>query len=479
MRLSDYDASFLYRETPATPMHGASICVLEGELSIEDLRRHVAQSIPNAPRYRQKLAFVPMQLAHPKWIDDPGFDLANHVFAHPLPRGASLDEGIDQCLEIAATPLSRDHPLWQIWLISGIPDHTLILQLTHQSMIDNAAGIDPGDVFLNVRKQSVTEGEAEPLPPWEPEAEPDSMTLASEAVIESSAKLREAGQRLANFTPKSTEMMRRAAETLTRFIAEPVITAPWNRSAVSQRRTFSWRKYPFADVRRIRNVLGGTVNDVVLAIVVEAAARYLERQGIEATGQHLRVMCPVSVRRQDADGVRGNRVTGTFPVFRAETADMHRRLRDVQWETESIKQNNEAQALQLLTEMAPPTPPFALQGMQLMAQGSAPVSNLMSSLLPAMPGLLPAPVVGFNFACTTVPGAQTTQYYAGHQVIESLALLTLRDNVGYGVAVSSYDQNVYFNLIADSEMLNDVHTMGEILDETFAELKQAAATEAA
>ena len=182
----------------------------------------------------------------------------------------------------------------------------------------------------------------------------------------------------------------------------------------------------FAEIRRIRSTLGGTVNDVVLAAVTEGAARYLKAHDERTDGQHLRVMCPVNVRTEDERGALGNRVSAIFPIFDAEPMDMTTRLHKVRWETEQIKNNREAQAMQMVTESAPAVPPVAMAPMLLVGTPWDPTKLAANFPLPVPPTFGPRPpMLGINFVCTNVPGVQTTQYLAGYPILDNLGMLML------------------------------------------------------
>jgi WS/DGAT/MGAT family acyltransferase len=457
-------------------MHGSGIAVIEGEVGLDEFKQHLAGRLHRIPRYRQRLLFVPFNIAHPKWVDDPDFNLDNHVHEHQLDGGSSVEDAIDYAVALAEPLLPRDKPLWAMHLIRGVPDITVLLQVAHHAMVDGASGVDISLILFDVQERSST---AETTPePWNPEPLPNPASLAAEALREATQSF--ANQRLAleNFTGARGELLRRATESMTRFVAEPVVTAPWNRGSVGPTREFTWRKASFSAVRQIRNSLGGTINDVVLAVVVEAAARYMDSKGMNLAGQHLRVMCPVNVRREDEKGALGNRVSGIFPVFDAQPMAATERLKDVRWETEHIKQNREAQALQLLSEMMPYLPPIAMMGAQLVGtpwdparmSASSPIASLSSlaNLLPALP------MVGFNFTCTNVPGVQTTQYLAGHKVLDNLAVLMLGGNLGFGMAILSYDQKLYFNFVCDPGLMPDLDKFVELFDTVLKEMADAA-----
>ena len=472
MRLSTQDASFLYSETASGPMNGAGISVIEGELAFETVYRHIGSRLHLVPRYRQRLAIVPFNLAHPKWVDDPDFDLANHVRRHRLPAGSTLEDAMQAALDLNEPLLPRDQPLWRMYVIEGVTDRTVLAQIGHHAMVDGASGVDLSLVMFDLQKDAP---QSDPEP-WHPEPLPSPVELATEAALETAHTLSgENPFKAVNFTSERSELLRRATESMTRFLAEPVVTAPWNAAPVGPKRRFLWRRYSFGDFRRIRSTLGGTINDVVLAVVTESAARYLKAHGERAAGRHLRIMCPVNVRTEDERGALGNRVSAIFPVFDAEPMNMAERLHKVRWETEQIKNNREAQAMQLMMESAPAMPPVAMAPTMLVGTPWDPTAIGANFPLPVPPAFGPRPpLFGVNFTCTNVPGVQTTQYLAGHRILDNLAFLMLGGTLGYGVVVSSYNQRIYFSLICDRRLMPDLEVMANGVEDAFRELLDAA-----
>jgi diacylglycerol O-acyltransferase / wax synthase len=136
MRLSATDAAFLYSETASGPMHISSVYVLEGELGFEDFYEHFAARIHLLPTYRQKIAMVPFNVAHPKWIEDPDFDLKNHLIHHGLPQGASFQEALDFTVVLNEPMLERSKPLWADHIVTRLPGVTMVLNITHHCIID-------------------------------------------------------------------------------------------------------------------------------------------------------------------------------------------------------------------------------------------------------------------------------------------------------------------------------------------------------
>ena len=478
MRLTDHDASFLTSETADTPMHGVGISIIEGVIGFDEVFDQIAARIHQIPRYRQKLAFVPLNLAQPVWVDDAQFDLQNHVQELRVKRGTHIEGAFEEILSAAETLLPRDRPLWLIYVVKGVKGVTLLAHFAHHAMVDGASGVDISQILFDIQPNPKR---PDASPDWQPQKSPDPAALAMQALQENTQMFAQRARNMGSFDSGNAELVRRATESVTRFISEPVMSAPWNRGVVQRGRVFRYRKYDFASIRKIRNALGGTVNDVVLAIVVEAAARYAEAADKHSTGRHLRVMCPVNVRREGEQGVLSNRVSGIFPVFKADPGDAVERLKEVRWETENIKQNREAQALQLLSELMPPMPPsvnkddglFGLAGLNLAT------FNPLALLSQFGPPILPSyvanlPMAGFNFTCSNVPGVQTTQYFAGRKVVDQLAVLMLAANLGYGTAILSYDQSLYFNLVSDPKLMPDIDVMADLIDAVFNELQAAA-----
>jgi len=472
MRLTDHDASFLYAETASAPMNGATVTVIEGEVPFETFMDHMASRMHLIPRYRQRLAFVPFNIAHPKWIDDPEFDIKHHVRSHRVAPGTTLEQAIQASIKLTERLLPRDKPLWMMYLIEGVTGHTVLLSMGHHALVDGASGVDISLILFDLQKDAPRT--PAPAKAWQPGAAPTPFELTREAAAETAEKWRvQFGSR--ESSAERGELLRRAAESMTRFISEPVVTAPWNASMIGPRRQFEWRRLSFSAFRNIRRSFGGTINDVVLALVVESAARYMALHNERVEGRHLRVMVPVSVRREDEQGALGNRVSGIFPVFGAEPMEITERLRKVRWETEHIKQNREAQAMELMMESMPSLPPLTMAPTLLVGSAFDPTALAARFPLPVPPSFAPRlPMVGYNFTCTNIPGVQTTQYLLGNRIIDSLAVLMLNGNIGYGIAVVSYNQGLYFSFISDPRLLPDLHVMADGVVNAFDELLVAA-----
>ena len=485
MRLTASDASFLYGESVSSPMHISSVYILEGELPYAQVLQHFASRLHLVPSYRRKLAQVPMNIAHPQWVDDPDFNIENHVLPHSVAAGATLEQGMDAAIELNETILERSRPLWRVYVIEGVPERTLILMMTHHAMIDGASGIELTTVLYDFDRKGANV-EPPPAEPWVAQPTPAPMERFNQA-------LRENLSRLATSNPWATmrevasqqELLRRGLGVMSRFVSRPVVTAPFNAGTVGPKRKLRWIKQPLSEFREIRRGLGGTINDIVLTVVSEAVARYLDGHGERTAEAQMRIMCPVNVRTDDDQGTLGNQVSAIFPLLPAWPMDVVSRHGVVCAEVERIKADQEAQALTFLQNSAPEPWPVALAPTQLIGTPldyTALAARFPLPILPAIGAWRP-PNFGLNFVCTNVPGVQVPQYLCGHRVLDTIGVLVLSGNIGFSVTVVSYNQWLYFNFICEPRLLPDLETIvdaataayGEVLEAARARSEQASA----
>ncbi len=475
MRLSPTDASFLYAESHSGPMHISSIYVLEGEIAFETVLQHIEERIHLIPAYRRKIAQVPFNLGHPKWVDDPDFDLSFHVRHHQLPAGASLEDGIDAASRLNEPMMDRNRPLWHFYVISGVEDRTLLLQMTHHAMIDGASGIELTTILYDFDPNGEPVPEAQEA--WQPQQPPGPVALFQEALQEnlqnlprlSSADLSPAA--LTEQSDKQRELFRRATDMVSGFVTRPAVTAPFNASIVGPQRKVRFLKRDFGEIREIRRALGGTINDVVLTVVSEGIARYLKEHNEPVGNQYLRIMCPVNVRTEDQQGALGNQVSAIFPMLPAWSMPLKNRLAVICAELERIKAQEEAQALTLASDSASSVWPLALAPTQLVGTPADPTALLARVPWPVPPNMgWRPPNPGINFVCTNVPGVQVPQYLAGHKVLDTIGLLILTGNIGFSVTILSYNKQLYFNMICEPRLLPDLELVVDSVSESFDEL---------
>jgi WS/DGAT/MGAT family acyltransferase len=358
-------------------------------------------------------------------------------------------------------------------VIEGVPGKTLILQATHHAMIDGASGIELTTILYDIDRNA-----GEPAPqPWQPHEVPSAVERFNQALRDNLEEWREADPfKLFRGGAKQMALMAKASEIFTRFMIRPAILAPFNAGLVGPHRQVAWLKKSFADIREIRRTLGGTINDVVLAVVTEAVARYLDVHGERTANQYLRIMCPVNVRTEDQKGALGNQVSAIFPMLPAWPMDATERMSAVIQEMERIKHDEEAQALTLVRESMLPIPPVGLALTQLVGTRFDPTALAARVPMPVLPspGGFRPPNPGINFVCTNVPGVQVPQYMCGHEVTDTIGLLVLTGNVGFSVTILSYNKQLFFSFICEPRLLPDLELIAENAELAFGELLEAA-----
>src|ERR671918_2413939 len=302
-RLTTVDASFLLQERRSSHMHVGAVLVFEGPPpSYEDLLDQVRSRLHLVPRFRHRLTTPPLQMGRPFWIDDASFNLEYHVRHSALPKPGSEEQLRRLAGRLFSQQLDRSKPLWELWLVQGLKRKRFaLLTKTHHALVDGVAGVDIATGLFDV---TPVPEPAEPEHPWVPEPEPSTLDLAARGVqglATTPLKLaRRVGTTIEHPRP-AIEQAGEAVEALTEVgwaLANPAPDVPLNTEIGSHRR-FCWIRADLDDLKRIKNTLGGTVNDVVLAIVSGALRRWLHARGVRTQGLELRDLVPVSIRVED------------------------------------------------------------------------------------------------------------------------------------------------------------------------------------
>jgi len=478
-RLSAQDATFIYGESRNGPLHIGSISFFEDEIAYPELIRHFESKLPLVPTYRQRLVPVPFNLDHATLEDDPDFKIENHVKLHQLPADTSEAQLIEAVMAVFRKPLDRSRPLWETHLFNGFKgNRSVVMWSIHHSLVDGVSGMELMNVVLDFRPDPPALPEPD-VEPWSPKRLPGPLQQVLGAALDRAQQQVDSMRRLGRVAPDFAALIKDLgadAGTLARLarqMTRPIAAAPWNAGVVSQERTLTWLRTSFADVRAIRTAFGGTINDVVLAMLSEGAARYL-RDHNGQPGAPFRLGCPVNVRRDDESGAMGNRVSMMFPELPAEPMDPVARLKLVTAETQRIKESGEPQALERLMSNAASAPPAftaMLAGIATTAMDAA------VSFQPIFPSWArrAAPPMGINFIATNVPGSQVPLFLHGHRMVDYIGLLPLGGNLGFGVPIVSYNQNLYFTMMAEPNLMPDPERMKSLVEQAFEELKQAAA----
>lgn len=478
-RMTSQDASFIYGESHAGPLHIGLMNIFDGHLDYDELIDHMAQRMHLLPRYRQKLVFVPFNLAHATLEDDPEFDLHNHVKCHSLPDGTDDPAFVRAAMAAFEPMLERGKPLWELHLFQGLAGgRSAIVWKIHHCLVDGVSGMELLTMALDLRAEAPP-----PEPPaqaWEPPPLPSPLRRFSSAMIDLVQNRLNDARKLAELIEAPRAVAAQAAALagyagrMVLMVGRQIVAAPWNAALVTPSRSLAWLTVSFGDVRAIRNALGGTVNDVVLAILSEAAARYMKHRGVRTNHAPLRIGCPVNVRRGGESGALGNRVSMMFPELPSAPMEVVARLQGVMRETGRIKAGNEPQALELILAGSDLIAPTVMGLGSLLGTNAIDLAARLGGLAPGLARMVALPPPGINFIATNVPGAQVPLFLAGRKMIEMVGLVPLGANLGYNVAIVSYNQKLVFGMMAEPRLMPDVDLMQAFAAEVFIELMAAA-----
>jgi WS/DGAT/MGAT family acyltransferase len=454
-RLSAQDAGFLYLERQDVPLHIGSLGVYEGRISFERFSNHINSRMPLIPRYRQRLTFVPLSIAHPAWEDDPDFRIENHVYHVPLPAPGTDQQLADLAAELFAQPLDRGKPLWEMYVIDGIEgDRTGILSKVHHCMVDGVSGIALLMATVDINPEPAPAPETAP---WEPGPLPDVGARLADAFWDQLSEQRDILQEFQESLIDPAPRLRRTQDILRAMnLASPSdgLPAPRNPFATTlgPERRVAFTEMSFVEIREIRKSLGGTVNDVVLAILAGALRRYLTADDQNAELPELRTAIPVNIRLEGEEESLGNRISCMLTSLPIGEADPAQRLATIHDRLDLLKQENQAGGLELLARTA----------------------NYVPVPIQALAGLAPSTSTLVDLICTNVPGPMIPLYSVGHLMLAHYPMVPLSFDLGLSVGVTSYNQRLYFGLMTEPSAVPDVDLLKQYVDESFLELRDAA-----
>jgi WS/DGAT/MGAT family acyltransferase len=456
-RLSAVDASFLHQEGHASHMHVGAVMIFEGPPPArEDFLAQIDSRLHLVPRYRQKLAFPRFEMGRPLWIDDPRFNIAYHVRHTALPAPGGIEQLRQLAGRIFSQRLDRSKPLWEVWLVQGLEDNRFaLINKTHHALVDGVSGVDLATVLFDL---SPVPGD---LPAggddWTPAPEPTQAELIAEGVkglVRAPAEVAGGLAKALGSPGAALRAAREAAEGVGEVAwaaLNPAPETPLNVPIGPHRRVW-WVRSSLDDFKTIKNGLGGTVNDVVLAVVSGALGRWLRTRGVRTEGLELRALVPVSIRPEGATADLGNQIAamrGPLPVYATDPLE---RLRIVKESMAHLKQSKQALGAEViagLNDFAPPT---------LLAQASR--LNFSTRL--------------FNLIVTNVPGPQFPLYLLGRELQELAPIAFLPEDHAMAVAIMSYNGSVDFGLLGDYDAMPDLDVFADYLEDALAELKEAA-----
>ncbi len=443
-RLTALDSTFLHLEDHSTAhMHVASVMVFEGTAPThEQLVEHVLSRMHLVPRYRQRLANVPLGQGRPVWADDPHFNPRYHIRHTALPKPAD-DAALKQLAgRLFSQRLDRSKPLWEIWLVQGMSGGRFaIIAKTHHALVDGISGVDITTVLFDTAREPAAP--AAPASPWSAQPLPGPAKLLGEALLERStvpAEMIRGGRALLRRPLRALSQVKDGltnigATTLAGFNA-PAPPSPFNVD-IGPHRRYTFLDANLASLKAIKDSLGGTLNDAVLASVCLALGRYLRKRGHDTDGLVLKAMVPVSVRTKSQRGALGNQVAAMWAPLPVGVESPAECLRKIAAAMEDLKKSGQAVGAQVLTNLAGFAPPTILsQAARLQARQPF-----------------------FNLVVTNVPGPQFPLYLLGRRLEVLYPVVPLAQRQALGIAVMSYDGHLGFGLLGDYDALPELEAI--------------------
>jgi WS/DGAT/MGAT family acyltransferase len=460
-RLTALDATFLHLEDHGyAHMHVGAVMVFAGPApEPHELVEAVSGRLHLVPRYRQRLAFVPLGQGRPTWVDDPHFNAEYHIRHTGLPQPGD-DEALKRLAgRVMAQRLDRSKPLWELWLVdpgAGGGDRFALISKTHHALVDGVSGVDIATVLFDTAPEP--HAVAPPREPWVPSPPPGSAKLLAEALLERTTVPQEMGRGARAMLRTPRRLLGEARDSIAAVgasalagITAPAPPSPFNVD-IGPHRRYTWVDADIAQFKEIKNELGGTLNDAVLAAVSLALGDYLRRQGHDTSELVLKAMVPVSVRAATERGALGNRVAAMWAPLPVGIEDPRQVFAEIHSSMDHLKQSGQAVGAQVLTRLAGFAPPTILsQAARLQARQRF-----------------------FNLVVTNVPGPQQPLYMLGRELQALYPVVPLAKRQALGIAIISYNGRLGFGLLGDFDALPGLELIASSLQGAIASLADAA-----
>jgi diacylglycerol O-acyltransferase len=460
-RLTALDNSFLLLEKPHAYMHVASTGIYEmgpletpeGGVDIDLIKRGITGVLHRIPRYRQKLAWIPLE-RQPVWVDDGRFNLNYHLRHASLPRPGDEEQLKRLSARVMGQRLDRTRPLWEMWIVEGLEeDRFAVISKVHHCMIDGVSGVD----LMTLLMSTSADAEIPEAPPYVPRPEPSGFELLRNEVgrrirlpLEAARDIRKFINEARDVRQEFLSRFRAMAETIGTTL-RPASATPLNQP-VGPHRHLDWATMEIREIKELRRTLGGSLNDVVLTIATGAVRRFLQQRRVDPAKLDFRALVPVSVRTQDQGGKFGNRVSAWIVPLPVGEPDPLAQLKAISRTTAELKSSKQAVGAEVLTQVAEWTPAT------LLSLGARNATRLLP----------------FNLVVTNVPGPQVPLYLLGAKMRQIYPYVPLADNLGLGIALFSYDGTLAWGFNADYELVPDLDQFVQAIRTSFQALREAA-----
>ena len=464
-RMKGIDASFLYLETPSNHMHVGMLWIMKRPAETPEggyfaaVRRLLDSRLHLSKTYRRRLVPVPFDIDHPLWIEDPDFDLDFHLRHIAVPPPGDRSKLLELVARLHSRALDRSRPLWEIYVIEGLAEDQVAVYIKiHHCCVDGMAGTE---LMVSLLDFSPEPREVPPPDkPWVPERAPTDLEILMRASVHSVATPLRSLRRLPKVIGAGVALGRRALGRTEAMPAAPFQApkTPFNRALTPHRR-YAVGEVSLDRVKAVKNAVGATVNDVVLAICAGALRRYLDSHG-ELPAESLLAVCPVSVRKDDPKSAANNAVSAMFVSLATDIAEPLARLEAIKASTVHAKE-----ALKAI-------PANALQDWSAFA---APLVAAQAARLYSRYKVADMHRPPYNVIISNVPGPPFALYLAGAELLHSYPISLPIEGIGLNITIMSYRNDVAIGLTADREAVPDIEKLMAEMPAALAELEAAIA----
>ncbi len=460
--LSGMDATFLYGESPTSPMHVGTVTIVEGALSFETFKKIVASRIHMTPILRKRLLHVPFGIDYPYLADDPNFDIDLHMHHVALPDPGDWSALRSMASDIFSQPMDLNKPLWSFTFVEGlnklsqVPENSVaIISKVHHVAIDGVAGTSLMAIMFDL---APTKGEIPEPKPFEAKPLPNDIAIMAKSAIDfakSPLKFPKLIQGMVTSTLKAGVVTRmQHIDPPTAVFSAP--RTPFN-GIISARRKWNTSILSLDRIKALKNIMQVTINDLVLAICSGALRRYLsEKEALP--GKSLVSLVPISKRKQgDAKQGQGNQISAMLVQLATHIEDPLERLEAIYESTQRRKTYQGAMGAKSIADIGEIVP----YGIANQAAKIYNRYNLARLHKPA-----------FNLVITNVPGPQFPLYIHGHKVHTIMGTAPIIDGMGLMIAVFSYDGRVTITTTSDENSMPDLDTLSNYIRESANELEK-------
>ncbi len=456
------DAAFLFLERKEFPMHIASVCIFDGPIPFKQFVANIKSKLPLMPLYRKIPVVLPWSLEFPTWQDDPKFDIRRHIFQVTLDAPGGETELQALAGRLLSEVLDRNKPMWEIHLVDGLKDgRGAMIWRVHHALCDGVSAVESMKILLDTTPEAslkIRRVRPQPKAKTVTTKGRDGFAGAVNNVLENLVSLETGLLNVAQgfLGAKDQTALKEIAKILPEYVTS-VERLPFNKRCTGTRK-FCWAEVSMGDVQKIREAEGGTVNDIVLAVLARGLSRYVKLHGESADKRFVRVMCPVSLRPPDQNGTPGNQISFLLRVLPLDVHGPIEMLHALSQRTETLKKSGAIGLAALAAKWLTTVPPL--------------IQSVFWRNITDL--IFPLPI--FNLICTNVAGSSMPLYAGGRRMLAAYPQVPTGYDLGVGFAVHSYDGKLFFGLLADTDAAPDVERLRDFLIQAFEELQRAVAS---